>query len=113
MSALTASRAAYAERLESGLARVVEALRRLPEVRRISVFGSYARGRRDLFTDLDILVVMDTQESFPERLARLYALLDAGVDMDLIVWTPAEYQRMRARPFGRSIEASERVLHEV
>ena len=80
MSALTASRAAYAERLESGLARVVEALRRLPEVRRISVFGSYARGRRDLFTDLDILVVMDTQESFPERLARLYALLDAGVD---------------------------------
>ena len=64
-------------------------------------------------TTLVISQVMDTQESFPERLARLYALLDAGVDMDLIVWTPAEYQRMRVRPFGRSIEASEKVRHEV
>jgi predicted nucleotidyltransferase len=70
MSALTASRAAYAARPDSGVARVVEALRELPDVRRVSVFGSYARGRRDLFTDLDILVVMETRESVPERLAR-------------------------------------------
>jgi predicted nucleotidyltransferase len=87
-------------------------LRNLPEVRRISVFGSYARGRRDLFTDLDILVVMETSEPILERLSRLYRLLDPGVDMDLIVWTPSEYERMRLRPFGRSIEASEVVLHE-
>jgi uncharacterized protein len=112
MNALSARRAQYVERLEAGLARIVAALRRLPEVRRVSVFGSYARGRRDLFTDLDILVVMETDESIPERLSRLYGLLDAGVDMDLIVWTPAEHARMRLRPFGRAIEASERVLHE-
>lgn len=112
MKGLTARRAEYVERLEAGLARVVAALKQLPEVRRISVFGSYARGRRDLSTDLDLLVVMETNESIPERLSRLYSVLDAGVDMDLIVWTPAEYERMRSRPFGRSIAASEKILHE-
>lgn len=112
MDELSALRAAYASRLEAALPRIVERLSALPEVRRISVFGSFARGRRDLRTDLDLLVVLDTEESVPERLARLYSLVDAGVDLDLIAWTPAEYEGMRRRPFGRSIIAEEEVVYE-
>jgi uncharacterized protein len=109
---LASRRAAYGRRLDAGMARIVDRLRRLPEVRRISVFGSYARGRRDLFTDLDVLVVLDTTEAMPERLARLYRLVDAGVDLDLLAWTSEEYTSMRDRPFGRTITADERVLYE-
>ncbi len=105
-------RAAYAGRLESALERVVARLSSLPEVQRISVFGSYARGRRDLFTDLDVLVVLQTDEAIPARLARLYGLVDAGVDLDLLAWTPEEFACMRERPFGRGILAGERVLYE-
>lgn len=90
---------------------MVAQLRAMPEVRRISVFGSYARGRRDLATDLDVLVVLDTAEPMPERLARLYRQLDARVDLDLVAWTPAEYERMRERSFGNTIAAQEQVLY--
>lgn len=105
-------RARYAARLDDGLRRVVARLSAMPEVRRISVFGSYARGRRDLATDLDVLLILDTTEPMPERLARLYRLLDAGIDLDLIAWTPAEHERMLERPFGRAIAAEEQVLYE-
>jgi uncharacterized protein len=112
MHGLERQRAEYVQRLDSAVGHVVERLRALPEVRRISLFGSYARGRRDLLTDLDILVVLDTTEPVWERLARLYGLLDAGVDIDLLAWTPDEHTRMAQRPFGRVIAAEERVLYE-
>jgi uncharacterized protein len=112
MTNLRERRAAYAARLETTLDRVVDQLSALPGVRRISVFGSYARGRRDLFVDLDVLVVLETDAPMPERLAYLYRHLDAPVDLDLVAWTPAEYERMRRRPFGRAIAAEEQVLYE-
>ena len=62
--------------------------------------------------DLDILVVLETNESVPERLARLYSLVDAGVDLDMLAWTPEEYENMLRRPFGRSIQSQEQVLYE-
>lgn len=112
MVELRQRRALYATRLEEALQRLVAQLRTMPGVRRISVFGSYARGRRDLATDLDVLVILDSAEPMPERLARLYQRLDVRVDLDLIAWTPAEYERMLERAFGRTIEAEEEVLYE-
>ncbi|MGB4781305.1 nucleotidyltransferase domain-containing protein [Candidatus Methylomirabilis sp.] len=49
--------------------------------------GSYARGRADLFTDLDLLVVMETNLSFIDRLRMLYPLLALPVDLDLLCYT--------------------------
>jgi predicted nucleotidyltransferase len=112
MKTLRERRAAYVTRLEEALDHAVAQLRAIPGVQRISVFGSYARGRRDLFTDLDILVILDTADAIPERLARLYRQVDVPVDLDLVAWTPAEYERMRMRPFGRKITAEERVIYE-
>ncbi|MBI4306301.1 MAG: nucleotidyltransferase domain-containing protein, partial [Chloroflexi bacterium] len=59
---LTKARSKYAHELEDALDALVGSLGQLERVKRISVFGSFARGRRDLFTDLDVLVVMDTDK---------------------------------------------------
>jgi predicted nucleotidyltransferase len=112
MTNLRDRRAAYAQRMEEALGRVVDQLSAIPGVRRVSVFGSYARGRCDLLSVLDILVILETSDTMPERLAQLYRQLDAPVDLDLVAWTPAEYVRMRDRPFGRMIAAEEQVLYE-
>jgi hypothetical protein len=48
----------------------------------------------------------------PDRLAPLYGLIHVGVDVDLLAWTPAEYEVMRQRAFGRSIAADERIVYE-
>ena len=54
---LAEKRQDYAEVLQRVLKMAVSHLLRLPEVKRIIVLGSFAKGRRDLFTDLDLLVV--------------------------------------------------------
>ncbi len=94
---LASRRAKYADALERALNRMVNHLAGMPEVERVILFGSYAAGRRDLFTDLDLLVVMSSEQDFVERTAALYQQLAAGVDLDLLVYTPGEFEQQRQR----------------
>ncbi len=112
LSTLSLQRTAYADLLRQSLQHIVQTLSALEEVERISLFGSYARGHADLFTDLDILVVMETDQGFVERLRTLYALLAVPVDLDLICYTPQEFQSLKERPFLRRILQEEVVLYE-
>ncbi len=66
---LAPRRAGYIEALGKAVERIREVLPRMPEVEPVVLFGSYARGRRDLFTDLDVLVVMRPDKPFVERIA--------------------------------------------
>jgi predicted nucleotidyltransferase len=109
---LTVRRAEHAKTLDLAARRLVETLAGVDGVRRVSLFGSYARGRRDLFTDLDVLVVWETALSPIERLKALYQLLHLPVDLDLVCYTPAEFEAFRDQPFLRRIASEERVLLE-
>ncbi len=109
---LAARRAAYAAALQEALQRILAQLRRMPEVERVILFGSYAAGRKDLFTDLDLLVVMESSEDFLTRMARLRRDLNVGVDLDLLVYTPEEFTQMQDRGFLRQILATGQVLYE-
>ena len=109
---LSARRQAYARRLDEAARTAADVLSRVEGVRRVSVFGSYARGRRDLFTDLDLLVVWETDRDLTERARHLYALLDVPVDLDLVCYTPDELRRLESSPFLHRIRAEEVVLYE-
>jgi predicted nucleotidyltransferase len=111
-SDLQARRSAHARALDEALRRVLAQLSARPEVRRVIVFGSYAAGRRGLFTDLDPLVVMDSDQDFITRTADLHRDVRAGVDLELLAYTPEEFERMRHRPFVRRILDAGRVLLE-
>jgi len=108
---LRVQRQAHVQLLESALSQLTAQLRAMPEVQQVILFGSYAAGRRDLFTDLDIIVVMDSPLGFVERLADLYRHLQVAVDVDLLAYTPAEFERMRQRPFIRHALATGKVLY--
>lgn len=116
MVSLEQERARYA----NALARVVEALPKafaqIPEVERVWLFGSYVHGRRDLCTDLDLLVIMCSGENIVTRTARLYerlaALVDLAVDLDLIAYTPDEFAQMRERGFVKRALAQGRIIYE-
>jgi predicted nucleotidyltransferase len=92
-------RQAYVEDLAAGLNKILAILSKKPEVERVILFGSYASGKRDLFTDLDILVVMDSDKDFIMRSSYLRTELQVGVDLDLLVYTPQEFDQMRSRGF--------------
>ena len=109
---LTQRRAEYAEALDRALNRIVAQLAAMPEVERVILFGSYAAGRCDLFTDLDLLVVMASDQDFVRRTAELYRRISADVDVDLLVYTPEEFERLRERGFVRQALTSGKVLYE-
>ena len=109
--ALGSRRAAYVRLLEAALTSAVDKLQKLEGVTHIGVFGSYARGRRDLVTDLDLLVIMDTSMGYVERLRFLYPYLSLPVDVDLLCYTPEEFRALKDQRFFRRILQEEQVLY--
>src|SRR3972149_3247436 len=89
---LDRARERYALDLREAVKRATTLLSEMPEVRRASLRGSDAGGRQDLFTDLDLLVIMETEAGVVERLQRLYSLLALPVDYDVVCYTPGEWE---------------------
>ena len=81
------------------------------KVEKIMVFGSYNR-RRDLFTDLDVIVVMKTNKPFLERLKEMYSTLFLPVDADILCYTPEEFERMKERGFFKKLMKEAVVIYE-
>jgi predicted nucleotidyltransferase len=109
---LAVRRQHYRRSLEDTLEEIVTSLACRPEVQRIVLFGSFAEGRRDLFTDLDLLIVMDSPLDFVTRTAEMYRDLSAPVDMDLLVYTAEELERNRDRGFIRQVLEKGKILYE-
>jgi predicted nucleotidyltransferase len=111
-SPLREKRAKYSQALERSLGHILEQLISNPQVEKVILFGSYAQGRRDLFTDLDLLVVMVSDQDFVQRTAALYGRLRTEVDMDLLVYTPEEFERMRQSGFVRHVLTTGQTIYE-
>ena len=65
-------------------------------------------------SDIDVIVVAPTERPFVDRFRDyLPAIVDAGVGVDLLVYTPAEFARMKAeeRPFLVDALADARQIH--
>ncbi len=106
------ARERHVRALQRDLESVVDQLKRMPEVHKVILFGSYAAGRRDLLTDLDLMVVMDSELDFVSRNVELARRIRANVALDLIAFTPEEMERMRNRPFLRHALRTGKVLYE-
>ncbi len=76
-----------------------EVLRRLVAVfhpERIVLFGSQARGDAREDSDIDLLVVAESDEPLPARMARANrAMGELPIAVDAFVCTPAEVERYR------------------
>ena len=58
------------------------------------MFGSVARGEADEWSDLDLVVIADTDRTFFERFRDFVGLYDVWPRLDLLVYTSAEFERM-------------------
>jgi predicted nucleotidyltransferase len=98
---------------ERWLAEAVERIRAALDPLLIVQFGSRARGTATRRSDLDLLIVAETQQPPLERIGRVLALLaDSPWPVDAIVFTPGEMEFVRHRPFVRAILRDGKVLHE-
>ena len=75
--------------------RAVDAIVRAYRPQRVIVFGSFARGDTHELSDLDLIVIKETDERFFDRIRRVRdACLDIDVDVQPLVYTPEEFQSM-------------------
>ncbi len=71
-------------------------------VLRAILFGSFARGDNSRRSDIDLLLVQETDKGFLDRYAGILWDITAslpGCDVDLLIYTPAELDSLRDRPF--------------
>ncbi|MDW8345124.1 MAG: nucleotidyltransferase domain-containing protein [Verrucomicrobiae bacterium] len=71
-------------------------------IQRAILFGSFARGDASARSDIDLLLVQETDSRFFDRLdGLLYDLNIAspGPAVEALVYTPQELERMSDRPF--------------
>lgn len=98
---------------------IEDAVRRLREeagAERVVLFGSQTQGRDDRHSDVDLLVVLKSDEQPLDRRVRIRRLLSASrprVPFDLVVLTPAELEQRLAEgdAFVEQILDRGRTLH--
>lgn len=81
--------------------------------KRILLFGSHARGTADEHSDVDLIVVCETDKRFLDRLAELYLLWDLPLAVDILAYTPEEFDRLREESaFVADAVAAVRTIYE-
>jgi predicted nucleotidyltransferase len=77
----------------SAIDRVVDGLMAYdPE--KIILFGSAARGDTDEYSDIDLIVIKNTDRRFVQRLVDVTAFLPMDIGVDVFVYTPQEIKAM-------------------
>ncbi|MGQ9626913.1 MAG: nucleotidyltransferase domain-containing protein [Anaerolineae bacterium] len=101
-------------RLQQELKRYLELLTRDDPPERIILFGSLAEGEVGEWSDLDLVIVRKTDLPFLERSKAVLRLLHPRVGVDVLVYTPEEFERLcrERRFFQEEILDKGKVLFE-
>ncbi len=98
--------------LDAALAELIALCAKKPSIREAFVFGSYATGAVGPHSDLDLLVVRETDLPRLQRGDDLLIERDSPIPVDLLVVTPAEFGEQLARTsFGKTIVRSMRRVY--
>ena len=82
---------------------------------KVILFGSWARGEQDEYSDLDFVVIKKTGERFMARLLEVARLLDSDLGkVDVFVYTPEEFENMKeaGNPFVEKVLSEGELIYE-
>ena len=78
------------QQLEQNLTRIIAALRTHYQPEQVIVFGSLASGNVTETSDLDLLIVKETDKRFYDRIRDVVKICDYDIGVDFLVYTPKE-----------------------
>ena len=82
--------------IETYLEIVVEKIKSTFNPEKIILFGSYAYGHPTVDSDIDLMIVMRTDEKPHKRAVPIRKILKGiGIPKDIIVKTPEEFERFK------------------
>ena len=82
---------------------------------RLYLFGSWARGEEDDLSDLDLVIIKQTEVPFLDRLREVASLLPAEIGgVDILVYTPDEFVAMQqnGNAFAEMITEEARIIYD-
>jgi predicted nucleotidyltransferase len=80
--------------LEQEVTRYVHLLTEHGDPERVIVFGSLATDQVHTWSDIDLVIVEQTDLPFFQRLRRVRRLLQPQVGTDILVYTPEEFEQL-------------------
>jgi predicted nucleotidyltransferase len=101
--------------LNADLDWLVERIKEGYEPEKIILFGSLARGDTHEWSDIDLIIVKDTDASYGERVKALTPLIqDRLVGADILIYSLKEYENAREKGsvFLKEAERDGLVLYE-
>lgn len=112
MAIKLSSRTDREEKLHRELERIVTSLKKF-DVRKIILFGSLAAGNIGTKSDIDLLVIKQTNERFLKRLEEFYEEFSPSFALDILCYTPDEIEAMsKWSSFIKGVLKKGRVLYE-
>ena len=79
---------------------------------KIILFGSYARGKPHKDSDVDLVLIKKTKDSFGKRLKKVRMLLHTTTPVDVFVFTPQEFEKAkRTNPFIEEVWRFGKVIY--
>lgn len=81
---------------------------------KIILFGSSARSAPRPESDIDLAVIKETKAKFPERLKQIARIAKTWEPVDILVYTPQEWQQALAKDnyFIKEISKTGKVVYE-
>ncbi|PKO22868.1 MAG: hypothetical protein CVU38_07130 [Chloroflexi bacterium HGW-Chloroflexi-1] len=98
---------------EQELGHTLEGVRRYHPLR-VILFGSFARGDYHAASDVDLVIIKDTDRPFVERIGDVPALCNYAIPLEPLVYTPQEIEQMilRNNPFIEQVLREGKVIYE-
>lgn len=83
-------------------------------VKRAFVFGSVARGEATRRSDIDLIVIQETDKRFLDRYEGILADIHTALrrSVDLLIYTPQEFETMPRTAFVRRMLRDSKVIYE-
>jgi predicted nucleotidyltransferase len=83
-------------------------------LKKIIIFGSFARGDYHKGSDLDLVIVGEFKERFIDRIGKIIELNDSDLEIEAMVYTEEEFQKMiqERRPFIEQVLKEGIIVYE-
>ena len=62
------------------------------------LFGSYAQGKANSESDIDVIIICNTQSPWPERHRAFQDVIQKLGSVDCLIYTPEEWKKMSTEP---------------
>jgi len=98
--------------LKEELNRIIKIIKGL-DIKKALLFGSCVKGNIGKNSDIDLLIIKDTEKRFLDRIDEIIKIIDPKVAVDVIVYTPEEFEKLlKTSSFVRKIAREGRIIYE-